>query len=149
LLARKLRNSEQVISNDEAAMSLMGSQDSELLKLKGENADLRAQLNSLSAPVEIDIASAKKFGLKLKGDGDFTVIEGVGPKINQLIHDGGIGTFSELSQTEVASVQRILDAAGPRYKLARPDTWPKQAGLAANNAWSELKKLQDELDGGV
>jgi len=35
-----------------------------------------------------------------------------------------------------------------RYKMHDPTTWPKQAKLAADGKWDELKKLQDELDGG-
>jgi large subunit ribosomal protein L21 len=29
-----------------------------------------------------------------------------------------------------------------------PETWPKQAGMAASGDWDGLKKWQDELDGG-
>ena len=30
-----------------------------------------------------------------------------------------------------------------------PGTWPKQAKLAAADKWDELKKWQDEMDGGI
>jgi hypothetical protein len=46
-------------------------------------------------------------------------------------------------------MQEILDAAGPNYRLANPASWAKQSGLAANNKWAELRKLQDELTAGV
>jgi hypothetical protein len=42
-----------------------------------------------------------------------------------------------------------LAAAGDRYKLAKPNTWPKQAGLAAAGKWGELQEYQDYLDKGV
>jgi hypothetical protein len=42
-----------------------------------------------------------------------------------------------------------LDAAGPHYRLANPASWAKQSGLAANNKWAELRKLQDDLTAGV
>jgi hypothetical protein len=29
-----------------------------------------------------------------------------------------------------------------------PGTWPKQCQLMVDDKWSELKKYQDELDGG-
>jgi len=41
-----------------------------------------------------------------------------------------------------------LDAAGPRYQMHDPTSWPKQSQLAADGQWKELKVLQDELDGG-
>ena len=79
---------------------------------------------------------------------DLKVIEGIGPKIEGLLKDGGITTWKKLSESQPEEIQVILDAAGPRYKLANPGTWPKQAELAANDKWEELTKLQDELKGG-
>ena len=42
----------------------------------------------------------------------------------------------------------MLNAAGPAFKLAKPDTWPEQADLAARNRWQSLKALQDVLNAG-
>ncbi len=97
---------------------------------------------------ELDKAAAKAAGFSPKGIDDFTVVEGIGPKINQLILAANINTYWELSRTNVEDIQKILDNAGPRYALARPETWPKQAELAAQNRWQELKDWQDELDHG-
>lgn len=102
-------------------------------------------------PAKLDVEGAKAFGFKVKqtnGQDDFTLIEGIGPKINELIHADGIHTFSELGETLVDRIQKILDEAGPRYKLAKPGTWPAQADMAASNKWESLKAWQDELDGG-
>lgn len=79
---------------------------------------------------------------------DLTVVEGIGPKISGLFKDAGIDTWQKLSETPVADCQKILDDAGPRYRVHIPDTWPEQASLAAKGAWDALAKLQDELDGG-
>ncbi|MGK0270325.1 MAG: putative flap endonuclease-1-like 5' DNA nuclease [Cocleimonas sp.] len=101
--------------------------------------------------VTVDKAAAKTAGFRVKnkeGRDDFTVIEGIGPKINDLIHDAGIHTYSELGRTLVENIQEILDDAGPRYTLAKPGTWPAQADMAAANKWEALKAWQDELDGG-
>lgn len=99
--------------------------------------------------VELDLKAARSAGLKLKSADDFTVIEGVGPKIRQLLLDAGILSFQQLSGTPVTKIQEILSAAGRAFALARPDSWPEQAALAAGNRWEELKALQGELDGGV
>jgi len=99
----------------------------------------------------VDPERAKEAGFSLKRQGDwddFTVIEGIGPKINELIHNAGIHTYSALAATDVKAIQQILDEAGDNYKLARPETWPDQSDLAAKNRWEDLKKWQDELDGG-
>jgi large subunit ribosomal protein L27 len=79
---------------------------------------------------------------------DLKKIEGIGPKIESLLNDGGIFTFAELTETDPAEIKKILDDAGPRYKMHDPTTWPKQAALAAAGKWDELKALQDELNGG-
>lgn len=79
---------------------------------------------------------------------DLTKIEGIGPKIAGLLKVAGIRTFEKLSKTKVPAISKVLDAAGPRYQMHDPGSWPKQAGLAAAGEWDALEKLQDELDGG-
>ena len=79
---------------------------------------------------------------------DLKKIEGIGPKISQLLTEGGIATFDALSKSDPEKIREILLAAGNRYKMHDPTTWPKQAGLAAKGDWDALKTLQDELDGG-
>lgn len=79
---------------------------------------------------------------------DLTKIEGVGPKISEILQENGITSFSVLGDTKVEKLNEILSEAGSRYKSHDPKTWPEQAKLAADGKWDELKKLQDELDGG-
>ncbi|MEO7344747.1 MAG: hypothetical protein ABIU85_07915, partial [Methylotenera sp.] len=97
----------------------------------------------------LNTAAAKAAGFKPKGPNDLTVIEGIGPKINELFNNAGIITFAQLAKQSVPQMQKILDEAGARYKLAKPTTWAQQSALAAENKWSELKALQDKLSGGV
>jgi len=94
--------------------------------------------NASSAPKKVKASKAI----------DFTIIEGIGPKINKLIKDAGIGSFQELSSTKSAKIKDILIAGGNRYKMHDPGTWPKQAGLVAKEDWAGLKKLQNKLKGG-
>jgi predicted flap endonuclease-1-like 5' DNA nuclease len=103
---------------------------------------------SVAAPV-IDLAAAKAAGISVKGADDLEVIEGIGPKICGLFHAAGQKTFAQVSQMSIQQMSKILDDAGPRFKLANPETWAQQAGLAANNRWAELKTLQDNLTAGV
>lgn len=96
-----------------------------------------------AAAQKIELPSGKK----IKQD-DLKVVEGIGPKIEGLLHDIGITTWRELADAPEAKIQQMLDDAGPRYRIHSPSTWAKQAGLAADAKWTELEKLQDELDGG-
>lgn len=79
---------------------------------------------------------------------DLRKIEGIGPKIAQLLTEAGIPTFAKLATAKPAKLKEILAAAGNRYKMHNPATWPEQARLARDGKWDELNTLQEELDGG-
>jgi len=80
---------------------------------------------------------------------DLKIVEGIGPKISELLIAGGINTWSELAGTDTEKIKGLLAEAGSRYQMHDPTTWPKQAKFAADANWDELKKYQDHLDGGV
>lgn len=78
---------------------------------------------------------------------DLKIVEGIGPKIEGILHDAGIKTFAQLASASVTQLEKIVrEDAGIR--VAFPDTWPEQAQLAANGKWDELEQLQDDLKGG-
>jgi predicted flap endonuclease-1-like 5' DNA nuclease len=94
-----------------------------------------------SAPVEVGSAAT--------GAGDDLVkIEGIGPKIAQILNDAGITTFAALADTEVSRLRAILDAAGSRYRLADPTSWPQQAAHAAHGDWAAFNNLVASLKAG-
>lgn len=95
----------------------------------------------------LNIKTSKKAKTSNKKD-DLTKIEGIGPKIKELLYNDKIFSFTQLANTNPADIKKILEAAGPRYQMHDPTSWPKQSKLAAENKWDALKKLQDELDGG-
>ena len=97
----------------------------------------------------IDLTAAKKAGFALKNANDLTVVEGIGPKINELFNNAGVKTFAQLAKQTVPQMRKVLDDGGSRFRIANPSTWGQQAALAADNKWDELKKLQDNLSGGV
>lgn len=86
-------------------------------------------------------------GKKVK-ENDLKIIEGIGPKIEELYHNAGINTWLALSQTSIEKSQSILDAAGEGFTIHNPGTWARQAELAYQAKWQELKDWQDVLDGG-
>ncbi|MEM7118966.1 MAG: helix-hairpin-helix domain-containing protein [Chloroflexota bacterium] len=84
-----------------------------------------------------------------EADDDLTLIEGIGPKIQELLQQAGIRTFSQLARSVPTALGQILDRAGERFRLANtPETWPRQAKLARDGRWGELIKLQGQLKGG-
>jgi large subunit ribosomal protein L21 len=82
-----------------------------------------------------------------KGD-DLVIIEGIGPKAAEALVLAGVDTFAKLAATSVEAVNAILDASTSKVQHLDPTTWAQQAQLAADGKMDELKKLQDELNGG-
>lgn len=85
---------------------------------------------------------------KPKKKDDLKVVEGIGPKIESLCHDAGIYTFADLAKASAKTLKEILNNAGTRFQMHDPTTWPKQAELARDGKWDELKAWQDELNKG-
>jgi large subunit ribosomal protein L17 len=79
---------------------------------------------------------------------DLTKIEGVGPKIAELLNNAGITTFAQLADAQDETVQQVLVDAGPRFNVHDATTWNEQAALARDGKWDELTELQDRLKGG-
>jgi predicted flap endonuclease-1-like 5' DNA nuclease len=95
------------------------------------------------------VAAAAVAGLKLKGLDDFEVIEGIGPKIAELLKNNGVLSFKDLSGMSIPELCAVLEKGGSRYQLANPETWAQQAQLACEGRWQELKALQDRLFAGT
>ncbi len=101
-----------------------------------------------SAPAELDLAGAATvLGKKIKLD-DLTAIEGIGPKIAELCNAIGVTSWGQLAATDVDDLQSMLDAAGSRFQMHKPATWPQQAGLLATGKWAAFKELTDSLTAG-
>ena len=117
-----------------------------------ENLDAKTRVNKVAqkvAAVDATVKTTKKAATKKPIEkSNLKVIEGIGPKLEGILNDGGIYTFDQLAKTDPATVKAILEAAGPRYKMHVPNTWAKQAKLAAAGKMDELKTLQAELKAG-
>jgi predicted flap endonuclease-1-like 5' DNA nuclease len=100
----------------------------------------------LSVPFDAELAAS--VFLKKVAENDLKIVEGIGPKIEELFHNAGIKTWKALSETSVEKCQQILDNAGERYRIHKPATWPKQCELAYLGKWNELKLWQDKMAGG-
>jgi predicted flap endonuclease-1-like 5' DNA nuclease len=78
---------------------------------------------------------------------DLTRIEGIGPKLQSVLHAAGITTYQKLAAETPDNIKRVVQAGGFKAPF-NPETWPQQAGLAAKGDWGELEALQGELKGG-
>ena len=142
-----------VITNEDSKLGLVTTTTKEKKPIATEKNKVESNKkvfkeNKISKSGTYDAkAVAAVFGKKYKID-DLKIVEGIGPKIAELYHAEGIKTWKKLSETPVTKSQAILDAAGSRYTIHNPETWAKQAGLAYEGKWEELKTYQDSLNGG-
>ena len=79
---------------------------------------------------------------------DLKIVEGIGPKLEELLKSAGIANLAVLAQTKAEDIKTIIEKEGGRFQLADPTTWPKQAQMAVDGNWDRLKEYQDFLDGG-
>ena len=129
---------------DEAVKELQNDEpDSDEADTDSEPVKIVEEVNTAAASTT-EAAPVQDFAAK----DDLKKVEGIGPKIEELLNKAGVHTFSQLAATSPDAVKAILTEAGNRYKTHDPTTWPRQAGLAAEGKWEELEKWQDELDGG-
>ncbi|MEZ4896404.1 MAG: helix-hairpin-helix domain-containing protein [Saprospiraceae bacterium] len=131
---------------DQAALANKGAWD-DLIAMQ-KSLDTGRDTNTGQTDSKVEKLLIKMGLLRKFAKDDLKIVEGIGPKIEGLLHDAGIKTWEALANTSVDKIQQILDAAGDRYNLADPGTWPKQARLAHESNWVELDKYQEYLQGG-
>ena len=101
--------------------------------------------------VEVDVEATKETVAKkekVEAD-DLTKVEGIGPKAAEALVAAGIATFADLSKGDAEKIKEILTEASSRMAHLDPTSWPKQAKMAADGKWDELKEWQDNTKGGV
>ena len=76
---------------------------------------------------------------------DFTLIEGIGPRIAQLLTDKGIVTWWALANTDLELLRSVLREAGPKFQVHDPRSWPHQARLLAFGDWDKFRTLAAAL----
>lgn len=169
------RTSEREIAELDARYNALDSRKNDLLaKLKAYHTDLGSLLDSADipvtlepaapapvreeAPIEDDFSSGVSLpsavndinleSTKEEDKTDLEIIEGIGPKIKEILNDAGIQDFRTLATTPEYRLRDILVAAGPIYATHDPSTWNEQALLAENGQWEKLEELKGQLIAG-
>ena len=83
-----------------------------------------------------------------KGD-DLTKIEGAGPKAAEALINAGLDTYEKVANAKADAIKEILTEASSRMAHLDPTSWPKQAKMASDGKWDELKEWQDNAKAGV
>jgi small subunit ribosomal protein S2 len=113
-----------------------------------DEAEVKAEPAAKTEPAAEKEAPKKVISEKKVEADDLKKIEGVGPKIAEVLGEAGVTTFAQLAKMDRDAIKAILDTVST-LKSKEPKTWPQQAELAAAGKWDELKTLQDELMGGL
>ncbi|MFN4145936.1 MAG: hypothetical protein ACK4GN_08950 [Runella sp.] len=123
------------------------SRKSEIEGLEAELASLETSVDDCLKSKKVVVAAAAPVVTPVVPD-DLKVVEGIGPKIEELFNNAGIWTFAQLAATSPERLRDILVAGGSRFQIHDPGTWPEQAALARDGQWEKLKAWQDELNKG-
>jgi predicted flap endonuclease-1-like 5' DNA nuclease len=136
--AKKLDAQSKLVGELETMAANCGTCDAVLSAQAKRIADLETKLAALqSEPVRTPVQPD-----------DLKIIEGIGPKIAEILAAAGISTFRQLADADVATIKAILVKGGPRYATANPATWPRQAEFAAAGKHAELEAYQATLAAG-
>lgn len=99
-----------------------------------------------AAPVLEEVAAVSEEAASAADD--LKIIEGIGPKIEELLHAKGITTFAQVVETSADDIRAILEEAGPNFSIHDPATWAEQATLLRDGKMDEFNALAEELKGG-
>ncbi len=143
-------------------LSKLKSYHVEIAKLL-DGADIPAVIEPVeeSTPVDLNIEDDFSTGVSLpsavndislettkEDKTNLEVIEGIGPKIKEILNGAGIYDFRTLATTPEYRLRDILSAAGPIYAAHDPGSWNEQALLAENGQWDKLEELKARLIAG-
>lgn len=65
---------------------------------------------------------------------NLTKVKGIGPKIQSILNAAGITTYAQLASSKKADIQKILEAAGNRYRSYDSAPWIKEAKTFAKKS---------------
>jgi DNA-directed RNA polymerase subunit beta' len=110
--------------------------------------DTPQSFSSLTSGAPADLSGAGPIDSGAVVEDDLTKIEGIGPKIADVLKAAGLRTFRSIADAGSERIGEIL-AHSEGFANHNPGTWPEQARLAAAGDWDQLKQWQDILHGGV
>ncbi|HPF50629.1 MAG TPA: helix-hairpin-helix domain-containing protein [Draconibacterium sp.] len=99
----------------------------EVAEAPAKKAAPKAEAPKAEAKQEVKAEAPKA---EVAGD-DLTKLTGVGPKLAEILAEGGFATYAAVAAASVEDLQKVLEAAGSRYASKDPQPWIEEAkGLA-------------------
>jgi len=75
--------------------------------------------------------------VKINND-NLQIVEGIGPKMESVLKESGIGNLSVLASKSHGELKAVLDKYGDKYRIIDPSDWAAQATLASNRDFDAL-----------
>ena len=141
------RIKEQATEIEKLSQKLAGS-NIEKISLEKQLAGLTPHLVNTALSTTSNTVNLEPASTKEVVKDNLKKIEGIGPKIEELLNNDGVYSFQDLISASVSRIRGILIAAGPNYAVHDPSTWAEQARLAHEGLWDDLSDMQEQLKGG-
>jgi len=135
-LSSEIRDYKHQLSTAKAKISSLSANQTDTKRLSA-TASVPTPLRS--SPTKVSDTSDKYS--KVSND-NLQIIEGIGPKMEQVLKENGIKNFNLLSKNNTENLKTILNRYGDKYKIIDPKDWAQQATLADNRKWDELMSFQ-------
>ncbi len=126
----------QALSDDAVGLAAASDDDTSMASAD-HNSQPNSSLDSTLAEGTSVIAGVESSNLRM--------IDGVGKKMEAILHDNGINTWKDLSMKSNADLRAVLDKYDDRYKGVELDGWVVQAALLADGKVDEIISLQKEI----
>ncbi|MCP9770328.1 DivIVA domain-containing protein [Lacihabitans sp. LS3-19] len=135
----EIESEEEIAAIVEEQLESHSTQEIEILEEEEEESH---GISFSSAVNEITSESEEKDNTNLE------LIEGIGPKIKEVLNNARIVTFRDLATTPLYRIKDILDNAGSQFASHDPSTWIEQALLAEHGQFEQLEELKKYLIAG-
>lgn len=88
--------------------------------------------------------SGRELGFHGLSTDNLRIIDGIGPKMEAVLHENGIMTWADVAAESPESLRAVLDRYGNKYRIIDPASWIEQAQLAHQGSSEELIALQKQ-----
>ncbi|MEL6252034.1 MAG: helix-hairpin-helix domain-containing protein, partial [Bacteroidota bacterium] len=108
---------DQYTTGNKQVRNLLGLNESKAKKAK------RLQKKKRAAAKKANVATETSIEDLLPAKDDLKVLQGIGPKVEELLNNAGIYSYEDLANASVETLQNILQDAGTRYQSMDPSNW--------------------------
>jgi len=126
---RKRRNNRSYVSVDPIAEVAVAEAPVKKAEVKAETkVETKVEAPKAEAKAEAKEEAPKATPKKeeAKAD-DLTKLTGVGPKLAEILAEGGFTSYASVASASVEDIQKVLEAAGSRYASKDPAPWIEEA----------------------